>query len=975
MTGRLRANDKVHYIAQTTFTIDRRFSDLKLIGKGSYGVVCSATVSSSSSSNSGSTKKVAIKKITPMARDIDDAKHVLREIRLMRHMGKHENVISLEDLYLRESADELYIVMELLDSDLHRIIQSPQKLTNGHFRHFLFQLLCGVKYLHDNRIIHRDLKPGNLLVTRDCKLRITDFGLARERPVGKHLDPDDDIDEPMTEHVVTRWYRAPELMLCPDGLYTYAIDMWSCGCIFAEMLGRRPLFPGKNFIEQLTLIFNVIGSPRQSEISHIENAQAKKFLETQRGKRRVSFQSLFPEYPAEAIQVLETLLIFHPPDRLTCDETLMLPYFDNMPASASMIFPETSPSFEFRFEKGRPSIKQLKQLISNEVMSVKRERKQRSRPKQGPGAEETGDDSRSTATGGSVDPDDERSKASAHSERTSRTGHSISSEKTTNRQTEKASIPAQPKPRLRDSSRNTDNSRSRVTGRVPRKAPIVPQAHPPYKTSANQRPVPRGSGPSLAADYTAVRDRGYASLKDNGRAPAVRRVEESDDADDDDDEEPEAESKEIDGPENFGKPPVLPAEDFSEARNYLKSPAAKVSATSQKPSGYDSPTETDDGKVSNKNIILSSPSRLNRNACDKLSNEKYSRKAMQILKRSNDGSVSETDEPSAPQAASTAPNKAKDDNDHSESEDSNEEEDIVAKMYRLYGRSRDERVSDMVRQGKQPVPYAAPAPSQTTDRASSSGTHVHRLADPREDEFVRPSRSARVEESEDSDDASSDNVPRSRLSGRRVAAAYSETAERKTYSHNNDPPHPHPNSRNPTAAASNIAESKEESHSSQDKRAGDASHSTTSQHKLDRKGSHPHRRVPPRGRDEEPAPPKEHPHAAKKGLTVPQSPQFSKMSWQRMREAKQDRSGPKGPPVVPPSFAEQAYRRQREQQSKSRASSAPRGRPKAQGTADVDHAARRGSMGAGTSSRARYAAPTASTMGRSASSGRMGMRH
>jgi serine/threonine protein kinase len=149
--------------------------------------------------------RVAIKKITPVSKDAMDAKHVLREIRLMRHMGKHENIVSLEDLMIRETSDELYIVMELLDSDLHKVLQSKQTLTEAHFKHFMFQLLCGVKYLHDNNIIHRDLKPGNLLVNKDCKLCITDFGLARERP-------DNIEDGPMTEHVVTRWYRSPELM-------------------------------------------------------------------------------------------------------------------------------------------------------------------------------------------------------------------------------------------------------------------------------------------------------------------------------------------------------------------------------------------------------------------------------------------------------------------------------------------------------------------------------------------------------------------------------------------------------------------------------------------------------------------------------------------------------------------------------------------------------------------------------------------
>lgn len=111
----MKSNESIHYLASTTFTIDRKYSDLKAIGKGSYGVVCSAL-------DGHTGRRIAIKKITPMAKHLNDAKHVLREIRLMRHMGKHENIITLEDLIVREAADELYIVMELLDTDLHRLI-------------------------------------------------------------------------------------------------------------------------------------------------------------------------------------------------------------------------------------------------------------------------------------------------------------------------------------------------------------------------------------------------------------------------------------------------------------------------------------------------------------------------------------------------------------------------------------------------------------------------------------------------------------------------------------------------------------------------------------------------------------------------------------------------------------------------------------------------------------------------------------
>mmetsp|Transcript_41101 Transcript_41101/g.109664 ORF Transcript_41101/g.109664 Transcript_41101/m.109664 type:complete len:262 (+) Transcript_41101:121-906(+) len=233
-------NTRVYNISGTTFKVDRRYRELKGIGRGSYGVVASA-------SDVGTGGKVAIKKIKPMAAHTADAKHVLREVRLMRYLSAHPNIITMHDLFAETANDELYIVMELLDSDLHRIIQSPQPLTDAHHRYFMYQLLRGIAYLHDHNIIHRDLKPGNLLVTRNCDLRITDFGLAREKPrpqpnsvsdPNRALDAPDEMEK-MTQHVVTRWYRPPELMLCPDGLYSFPVDMWSAGCIFAEVSPNR----------------------------------------------------------------------------------------------------------------------------------------------------------------------------------------------------------------------------------------------------------------------------------------------------------------------------------------------------------------------------------------------------------------------------------------------------------------------------------------------------------------------------------------------------------------------------------------------------------------------------------------------------------------------------------------------------------------------------------------------------------------
>jgi mitogen-activated protein kinase 1/3 len=127
-----------------------------------------------------------------------------------------------------------------------------------------------LKYIHSANVIHRDLKPSNILVNATCELKICDFGLARG--IVDNLE--------LTEYVVTRWYRAPEIMLgCMQ--YTTKVDLWSVGCIFAEMLSRKPLFPGQDYIDQLHLIMNALGVPSDSELTFVTNARARKFMNTE----------------------------------------------------------------------------------------------------------------------------------------------------------------------------------------------------------------------------------------------------------------------------------------------------------------------------------------------------------------------------------------------------------------------------------------------------------------------------------------------------------------------------------------------------------------------------------------------------------------------------------------------------------------------------------------------------------------------
>lgn len=182
------------------------------------------------------------------------------------------------------------------------------------------QLLRGLKYLHSANILHRDLKPGNLLINANCDLKICDFGLARTSRGN---------DQFMTEYVVTRWYRAPELLLCCDN-YGTSIDVWSVGCIFAEILGRKPIFPGTECLNQLKLIINVLGSQQEPDIAFIDNPKARKFIKSLPYSRGTHFSRLYPQADPLAIDLLQRMLVFDPTKRITVSEALQHPYMSGL---------------------------------------------------------------------------------------------------------------------------------------------------------------------------------------------------------------------------------------------------------------------------------------------------------------------------------------------------------------------------------------------------------------------------------------------------------------------------------------------------------------------------------------------------------------------------------------------------------------------------------------------------------------------
>ncbi|XP_061343659.1 mitogen-activated protein kinase 9 isoform X1 [Gastrolobium bilobum] len=334
-----------------------RYEIQEVVGKGSYGVVGSAI-------DTHTGEKVAIKKINDVFEHVSDATRILREIKLLR-LIRHPDIVEIKHIMLPPSRREfrdVYVVFELMESDLHQVIKANDDLTPEHYQFFLYQLLRGLKYIHSANVFHRDLKPKNILANADCKLKICDFGLAR---VSFNEAPSAIF---WTDYVATRWYRAPELCGSFFSKYTPAIDVWSIGCIFAEMLSGKPVFPGKNVVHQLDLMTDLLGTPPAESISKIRNEKARRYLSSMRKKQPVPFSKKFPNVDPLALHLLERLLAFDPKDRPTAEEALSDPYFHGL--SNVDREPTTQPisKLEFEFERRKLTKDDVRELIYREIL-------------------------------------------------------------------------------------------------------------------------------------------------------------------------------------------------------------------------------------------------------------------------------------------------------------------------------------------------------------------------------------------------------------------------------------------------------------------------------------------------------------------------------------------------------------------------------------------------------------------------------
>ncbi|KAE8702925.1 Mitogen-activated protein kinase 1 [Hibiscus syriacus] len=298
------------------------------IGKGAYGIVCSAL-------NSDTNEQVALKKIANAFDNRIDAKRTLREIKLLRHMD-HENVIAIKD-----------------------IIAPPKREWFNDY--FLYQILRGLKYIHSANVLHGDLKPSNLLLNANCDLKISDFGLARVNSEN-----------------------------C-----TAAIDVWSMGCIFIELMDRRPLFPGRDHVHQLRLLIEVssscpptgiilseiqtnkllsrvelalqlIGTPSESELGCL-NENARRYIKQLPLYLRQSFTEKFPTVHPLAIDPVEKMFTFDPRLRVTVEDALVHPYLSSLHDLSDE--PVCMTQFNFDFKQHELTEEQMKELIYREAIA------------------------------------------------------------------------------------------------------------------------------------------------------------------------------------------------------------------------------------------------------------------------------------------------------------------------------------------------------------------------------------------------------------------------------------------------------------------------------------------------------------------------------------------------------------------------------------------------------------------------------
>lgn len=305
------------------------FEKLDKIGQGTYSNVYKAR-------DTLTGQIVALKKVRFDNLEPESVKFMAREILILRRLD-HPNVVKLEGLVTSRMSCSLYLVFKYMEHDLAGLAASPTiKFTEAQVKCYMHQLLSGLEHCHNQHVLHRDIKGSNLLIDNEGILTIADFGLA------SFFDPNH--KQPMTSRVVTLWYRPPELLLGATD-YGVGVDLWSAGCILAELLAGKPIMPGRTEVEQLHKIFKLCGSPSEEYWKKSKLPHATIFKPQQSYKRCIA--ETFKDFPPSSLPLIEALLAIDPAERQTATAALRSEFFTTKPYACNpSSLPKYPPSKE-----------------------------------------------------------------------------------------------------------------------------------------------------------------------------------------------------------------------------------------------------------------------------------------------------------------------------------------------------------------------------------------------------------------------------------------------------------------------------------------------------------------------------------------------------------------------------------------------------------------------------------------------------
>nr|GMD42108.1 probable serine/threonine-protein kinase At1g54610 [Ipomoea batatas] len=333
------------------------FEKIDKIGQGTYSNVYKAR-------DTITGKIVALKKVRFDNLEPESVRFMAREIIILRRLD-HPNVIKLEGLVTSRMSCSLYLVFEYMEHDLAGLAASPDiKFSEAQVKCYMHQLLSGLEHCHNRHVLHRDIKGSNLLLDNSGILRIADFGLATIfDPNHKH---------PMTSRVVTLWYRPPELLLGATD-YSVGIDLWSAGCILAELLAGKPIMPGRTEVEQLHKIYKLCGSPSDEYWKKSKLPNATLFKPREPYKRCI--RETFKDFPPSSLPLIDTLLAIDPAERRNATDALRSEFFTTEPyACDPSILPKYPPTKEMDAKRRDDEARRLRAANKAQGDGTKRTR-------------------------------------------------------------------------------------------------------------------------------------------------------------------------------------------------------------------------------------------------------------------------------------------------------------------------------------------------------------------------------------------------------------------------------------------------------------------------------------------------------------------------------------------------------------------------------------------------------------------------